>query len=81
MSIEDFYRDMNVNLLSTVMAARASVQAFKELPPSANRTFIFTGNKLNVMSWPFVLPFAMAKTGVAHMIWDCAVAYRDQGIK
>lgn len=72
---------MAVNLTSALVAAKIAVAGFKELPASAAKTFIYSGNKLNVMSDPKTLPFGIAKTAAARMIWDCSRAYRGEGYK
>lgn len=33
------------------------------------------------MADPKCLTFGIVRTGVAHMMWDCSVAYRDEGFK
>ena len=50
--MEDYNRDMAVNTTTALVAARAAVTGFKRLPAHAAKTFIYTGNKLNVMSDP-----------------------------
>lgn len=77
----DYERDMAVNLYSAVIAAQEAVRAFAQLPDPASKTFIYTGNKLNVMTDPKVITFGIARAGAAHFIWDCSVAYRSRGFK
>ena len=79
--MDDYDLDMAVNLTSAILAAKKAVAGFKQLLDSAARTFIYSGNKLNVRSDPKSSPFGIAKTGAPHMIWDCSNAYRSQGYK
>ncbi|KAF3022106.1 hypothetical protein E8E14_013848 [Neopestalotiopsis sp. 37M] len=75
----DYQRDLSVNLHSAVVAAQEAVRGFSRLPEASSKTFIYTGNKLNVMSDPKVFSFGIARTGAAHFIWDCSIAYRHKG--
>lgn len=70
-----------MNVVSPLFAAKEAVQGFKQLPSSASRTFIMTGNMLNVIVKPDVLTFGMGKTAAAHMVWSASVAYERQGFK
>jgi hypothetical protein len=72
---------MAVNLHSALVAAQEAVRGFARLPATMSKTYIYTGNKLNVMSDPKVLDVGIARAGAAHFIWDCSVAYRRQGFK
>ncbi|KUJ16965.1 uncharacterized protein LY89DRAFT_718675 [Mollisia scopiformis] len=51
------------------------VICFHELP------FIYTGNKLNVMTMPNTITFGMSKSVVAHLIKTAVQAYRAKGYK
>jgi hypothetical protein len=80
-SIDEVKRDFAVNTVSPLIAAQEAVKGFKQLPSSASRTFIQTGNKLNVMAKPDVLTFGMTKSSAAHMAWSASIAYEQQGFK
>jgi hypothetical protein len=47
MSLSDLQRDFAVNTFSVFEAAKEAVAVFEQLPPTASRTFICTGNVLN----------------------------------
>ncbi|KAF2167613.1 hypothetical protein M409DRAFT_22414 [Zasmidium cellare ATCC 36951] len=81
MPLEDYHRDMTVGLHNAVAAAQEAVRGFKTLPKSRATTYIYSGNKLNVMSDPKTWPFGIARTGMAHFIWDCSVAYQEKGYR
>ena len=81
MSAQEYEQPMNVNLNSAVIAAQEAVRGFASLPSPTAGTFIYTGNKLNVMADSKVLPFGIARAGAAHMIWDGASAYRAKGYR
>ena len=80
-SIEEVNREFAVNAISPLFAAKEAVIGFKQLPSSASRTFIMTGNILNIIVRPEVLTFGMSKTSAAHMVWSASVAYAPQGFK
>ncbi|EGR44646.1 uncharacterized protein TRIREDRAFT_112014 [Trichoderma reesei QM6a] len=53
--------DAHVNTFSAYVAAQLAVKGFAELPSDAPKTFIYTGNKLNVMTLEPLLSFGMGK--------------------
>jgi hypothetical protein len=79
--VEDFNKEFAVNATSSLISAQEAVKGFKELPSSASKTFIHTGNKLNTVVIPHVLVFGMGKNAVAHMIQSASVGYAGQGFK
>jgi hypothetical protein len=46
--LEDINTEFAVNVFSPLFAAKEAVKGFKQLSESASKTFIFTGNLLNV---------------------------------
>jgi hypothetical protein len=80
-AVEEFNKELAVNITSAVVTAQEAVRGFKELPSSASRTFIETGNKLNTIAIPKVFAFGIGKTASAHMIHCASIAYRPQGFK
>ena len=70
---------LDVNFLSAYAAAQEAVSSFKTLPADTPKTFIFTGNKLNLITIPGMLGFGSAKATSAHMISNAATAYKDKG--
>ncbi|KAH7038340.1 putative short chain type dehydrogenase [Microdochium trichocladiopsis] len=81
LQVEDLNRDMAVNATSPYIAAQQAVKGFAELPESAARTFIYTGNILNTQSLPRFISPGMSKSAGAHMIATAADAYKDRGYK
>lgn len=80
-SLDDAERDYAVNALSALAAAKAAVAGFARLPPGTLPTFIYTGNKLNVLPTPNVLTFGMGKTSVWHMIATLVKGYKAKGYR
>ena len=72
---------MNINTLSALAAAKEAVISFEALPKGAARTFIYTGNILNLQPIPPLMSNGMGKSATAHMIETAAQAYRDRGYK
>lgn len=72
--------DFNVNTLSAYVAARLTVDSANALG-SGPGTFIYTGNKLNLIVVPPLLSPGMGKAGAAHMINYLAEEYKDEGHK
>jgi len=80
-SLDAFTRDLNVNTTSVFAAAQQAVQAFKELPESASRTFIYTGNILNEVPMVALMDNGIGKTATAHLLQIAAQTYADKGYK
>ncbi|KFY33733.1 hypothetical protein V494_07367 [Pseudogymnoascus sp. VKM F-4513 (FW-928)] len=79
--LADFNRDLTVNTNSAYAAAQQAVLAFKELPESASKTFIFTGNITNTVTIAQLLDLGVGKSATAHIIHSASQAYADQGFK
>lgn len=72
---------MTVNAISPLIAAKYAVAGFGELPDSSSKTFIYTGNKLNVMVQNHTITFGMGKSAVAHAVHAMAKAYGNRGYR
>lgn len=79
--LEDFNNNVTINIRSAFVAAQQAVAGFAQLPDSASRTFIYTGNVLNVAMLPQFLTAGIGKSGAAHMIWNASAAYKERGYK
>ncbi|PGG96403.1 hypothetical protein AJ79_09598 [Helicocarpus griseus UAMH5409] len=81
LSLADLNHVTNINIFSAFVAAQHAVLGFAQLPASAARTFIYTGNITNVAIIPKFMSQGIGKSGAAHMIWAAAEAYKDRGYK
>jgi hypothetical protein len=81
LSLADFIRDTNINTTSAFASAQQAVLSFDQLPESASRTFIYTGNILNTTTIPPLLDLGVGKSATAHIIQSAASAYADRGYK
>jgi NAD(P)-dependent dehydrogenase (short-subunit alcohol dehydrogenase family) len=79
--LADFNRDFTINTTSAFIAAQQAVLGFEQLPASASRTFIFTGNIMNTAIIPPLLTLGVGKSATAHIIQNAASAYADRGYK
>ncbi|KAK1762704.1 hypothetical protein QBC33DRAFT_551326 [Phialemonium atrogriseum] len=79
--LADFTRDLNVNTVSAFVAAQQAALGFEQLPDSASRTFIYTGNILNTTTMAPLLDLGVGKSATAHIIQSAAAAYKDRGFK
>ncbi|KAK1751480.1 hypothetical protein QBC47DRAFT_391893 [Echria macrotheca] len=79
--VADLTEALNVNTTSAFVAAQQAVLGFEQLPASASKTFIFTGNALNTMTLAPLMLAGMGKSATAHMIQSAAAAYADKGYK
>lgn len=80
-SIAQIEYDMAVNCTSAIVAAQQAVLGFKDLPASASKTFIYTGNKLHLMTLEHVPLFGIGKSAASYLIHTASKAYRDAGFK
>ncbi|KAF2818405.1 putative short-chain dehydrogenase [Ophiobolus disseminans] len=81
-SLADFTKDLNINTTSVFAAAQQAVVGFEQLPDSASRTFIYTGNIMNTGT--VIAPLMTAgvgKSASAHLLQNAAAAYADRGFK
>ncbi|KAI4262640.1 MAG: hypothetical protein L6R42_002182 [Xanthoria sp. 1 TBL-2021] len=79
--LADFIRDLNINTTSAFVAAQQAVSAFKQLPDSASKTFIYTGNILNTTIMAPLMDLGVGKSATAHIIQSAAAAYAERGFK
>jgi hypothetical protein len=77
----NFTQDFNINTASAFVAASQAVLGFKQLPDSASKTFIYTGNITNVTPIAPLLSSGVGKLATARIIQSAAAAYKDQGFK
>jgi hypothetical protein len=80
-SLETLIESRNVGLDSAYIAAQEALKGFKELPDSVPTAFIYTGNALNQIAIPGVLPFALPKVSAAMVIEYGANAYGHKGYR
>jgi NAD(P)-dependent dehydrogenase (short-subunit alcohol dehydrogenase family) len=76
---DKYAQDMDVNTNSVFTAAREAVAAFGKT--SGGGTFIFTGNKLNIVDIPGMLVFGTGKAGAAKIMQGASHAYGGKGYK
>jgi hypothetical protein len=73
---------MNINTTSPFVAAQQAALGFQQLPASASKTFIYTGNVLNTGTIiPSLMVSGVGKSATAHMIHVAASVYADRGFK
>lgn len=81
LALEAFNRDLSVNVTSAFVAAQQAVAGFAQLAEASPKTFIYTGNILNVEIIPGFIDQGMGKAAGAHMVWAASAAYKDRGFK
>ena len=81
LQLADFNKDFNINTVSAFVAAQQAATGFAQLPDSAAKTFIYTGNILNTAIIPPLLDLGVGKAATAHIIQSAAAAYKDRGYK
>jgi len=83
LSIADFQTDLVVNTTSAFAAAQEATRGFEQLPADASKTFIFTGNILNIPGRliPAAASLGAGKSATAHLIANAAAAHAGKGYK
>lgn len=76
-----FNHDSSINITSAFAAAQQATIGFAQLPDTAARTFIMTGNILNVALIPSFISQGIGKSAGAHLVWAASAAYKDRGFK
>jgi len=66
--IADMTSSIAVNFTSAYAAAQAAVSRFEKLPADAIKSFIYTGNRLNIEPMPVLFDLGVGKVAGAHLI-------------
>lgn len=70
-----------MGLDSAYVAAQEALKGFKSLPSGVSTAFIFTGNTLNQIAIPGVMPFALSKVAASMVCEYGANAYGHLGYR
>ena len=79
--LNDFIQDLNVNTISAFVAAQQAALSFGKLPPSASKTFIYTGNITNTSPIASLMGAGVGKSATAHVVQVASQAYKEKGFK
>ncbi|EMC97066.1 hypothetical protein BAUCODRAFT_32810 [Baudoinia panamericana UAMH 10762] len=79
LDVSDLNNDFAVNTASVLAAAKRAIQGFAKLPSEMNKTFIYTGNLLNIEVMPALVSLGIGKSATAHLVKTAAQAYGAQG--
>jgi len=76
-------RDLWVNTFSPLLAAQHAVQGFEELPATAKKVFIYTGNILNstVLPVPEFFTLGITKAASAYWVGASDLNYSKRGFR
>jgi hypothetical protein len=82
-SIGSVERDLWVNTFSPLLAAQHAVKVFEELPVTAKKVFIYTGNILNsmVLPIPAFLTLGISKAASAYWVGASDLNYSKKGYR
>ncbi|KAI0205637.1 hypothetical protein F4808DRAFT_409748 [Astrocystis sublimbata] len=81
--VEDVTSDLNVNTVSPYVAAQQAVAGWETLPAGIKKTFIYTGNVLNITVIPMALftNLGMGKAASAYWLGVADGTYSTQGYR
>jgi NAD(P)-dependent dehydrogenase (short-subunit alcohol dehydrogenase family) len=82
-SAESVDADLNINTISPYVAAQQAVIGWETLPKNTKKTFIYTGNILNVsiVPVPMMLTLGMGKAASAFWIGLADAMYSSKGFR
>lgn len=66
--LKDLSSSLAVNFTSVYAAAQVAVAGFKSLPADVIKSFIYTGNRLNIEPMPTLFDLGVGKVASAHLI-------------
>jgi hypothetical protein len=74
---------LNVNTITPYIAAQQAVEAWKELDPETKKTFIYTGNIMNVkiLPIPALITLGMGKSASASWLGLADSLYSQKGMR
>lgn len=68
-SLKAYFDQINVNNASVLVSLQQAISGFRSLSDSsASKTFIFTGNVLNLVTSPRMMTFGLSKNATAYAI-------------
>ena len=77
----DIDQSRKAGLDGAYIAAQQALQGWKSLPADTPTAFIYTGNTLNQIAIPGVLPFALGKVAAAMLVEYAANGYGKNGYR
>ncbi|KAK9494591.1 hypothetical protein V1508DRAFT_402700 [Lipomyces doorenjongii] len=82
-SAESLASDLNVNTISPYVAAQQAISGWETLSKETKKTFIYTGNTLNVsvVPMPMLLNLGIGKSASAFWIGLANASYSAQGFR
>lgn len=81
--VESVTSDLNINTISPYVAAQQAVSGWETLPKETKKTFIYTGNILNVgvIPVPLMLDLGMGKSASAYWLGLADTTYSARGYR
>ena len=82
-SADSVESDLNVNTISPYVAAQQAVKGWETLPKETKKTFIYTGNILNVtvLPVPMMLTLGIGKSASAFWVGLADATYSARGFR
>lgn len=80
---EKFESDLNINTVSSYIAAQEAVKGWETLPNESKKSFIYTGNILNttVLPVPAMTTLGVGKSASAYWIGTADLTYAKEGYR
>lgn len=81
--VDSFTTDLNINTVTPYVAAQEAVKEWETLPADAKKSFIYTGNILNVKipPVPVFLNLGVGKSASAYWIGSADTLYAERGYR
>jgi NAD(P)-dependent dehydrogenase (short-subunit alcohol dehydrogenase family) len=78
---KELHDSLAVNAVSLYAAIQEAVAGFETLPKELSKTFIYTGNKLNIEPYAMFAMLGTGKAAGAHLIQAAGQKYDGEGYK
>ncbi|KAH8797731.1 putative short-chain dehydrogenase [Xylogone sp. PMI_703] len=79
--IAAYQRSLQINTVAPYLSAQLSIESVSKVTNGGPKTFIFTGNCLNVKVLPRFWSFGSAKSATAHIIIAASMYYENRGYR
>jgi hypothetical protein len=77
--VADISKSIAINSISPYASIQEAIASFEELPKETAKSFIYTGNALNIKPMPVLMDLGIGKAATAHMIRGASMAYGSKG--
>lgn len=79
--LSEMQKTIDINFSGAYVAAQNAVASFERAPADTHKTFIYTGNRLNIAPIVPLLSLGIGKSAGAHLMSFLTQAFKNKGYK